>query len=233
MTYTVDESIVSRLLKYILSVERILNDIRQEEIRDDRIKELVKLSRMYLDDARYYFTKGDYFTSLSCIAYAEGLLDSLRILGFLDFKWSKPEILRVMVGGTFDIIHPGHIYYLREASKLGLVYAVVARDSTVRRIKNREPVNDELTRLELVSSIRYVYRAILGDESDIFKSVDVVNPNIIMLGPDQPIDEDELKRYVSSKNLNVKILRLSNKYKDEVASTSKIIKKIIDTYCRT
>lgn len=201
-------------------------------ISDDRVKEVIKLSEAYLNDSKYYFSKGDYFTALSCIAYAEGLLDSLRILGHLDFKWSKPQVLKVMVGGTFDILHVGHVHYLREASKHGLVYAVVARDSTVRRIKGRDPINNELMRLELVNSLKYVYNAMLGDELDIFKSVDRIGPDLIVLGPDQPIDEDKLREYLDNKGFKTRVLRLSEKYLGDLASTSKIINRIIDLYCR-
>jgi FAD synthetase len=136
-----------------------------------------------------------------------------------------------MVGGTFDIIHPGHIYYLSEASKLGLVYAVVARDSTVRRVKGREPVNDELTRLEVVNSLKFVYKAVLGDEENIFKSIEVVKPDVILLGPDQPVDERLISRYLDTIGLKAEVLRLPSRYKSETASTTNIINRILKLYC--
>ena len=52
-------------------------------------------------------------------------------------------MVKVMATGTFDLLHMGHIYYLKEAKKLGdILSVVVARDSTVRKLKH-EPVNPE------------------------------------------------------------------------------------------
>jgi FAD synthetase len=228
---TADESIAMRVLKYIMNVEQVLNSTRLDDIRNPEVKEVVNLSKAYLNDSKYYFSNKDYITSLSCIAYAEGLLDALRILGIINFHWERPKVHRVMVGGTFDIIHPGHIYYLSEASKLGLVYAVVARDSTVRRVKGREPVNDELTRLEVVNSLKFVYKAVLGDEENIFKSIEVVKPDVILLGPDQPVDERLISRYLDTIGLKAEVLRLPSRYKSETASTTNIINRILKLYC--
>lgn len=228
---TADESIAMRVLKYIMNVEQVLDSIRLDDIRNPEVKEVVNLSKTYLNDSKYYFSNKDYITSLSCIAYAEGLLDALRILGIINFHWERPKVRRVMVGGTFDIIHPGHIYYLSEASKLGLVYAVVARDSTVRRVKGREPVNDELTRLEVVNSLKFVYKAVLGNEENIFKSIEVVKPDVILLGPDQPVDERLISRHLDTIGLKAEVLRLPSRYKSEIASTTNIISRILKLYC--
>ncbi|MEM1710739.1 MAG: DUF357 domain-containing protein, partial [Sulfolobales archaeon] len=147
----------------MMMVEKALSKVKEDEVRVREAKEVLELVRTYVSDSKYYFGREDYITSLSCIAYAEGLLDALRLLNLVSFSWEYPKVRRVLVGGTFDIIHPGHIYYLSEASRLGLVYAVVARDSTVRRVKGKEPINDEVSRLEVLSSLKYVYKAILGD----------------------------------------------------------------------
>ncbi len=213
-------------------VEKVLSKVREDDVRIPEANEILKLVNAYVSDSKYYLGVGDYVTSLSCIAYAEGLLDALRMLNIVDFSWEYTKVRRVLVGGTFDIIHPGHIYYLNEASKLGLVYAVVARDSTVKSVKGREPINDEVSRLEVVSSLKYVYKAVLGDREDIFKSVDVVRPDAVLLGPDQPIDEGTLTKYVSSRGMGTEVLRLPTKYKAEVASTSKIISRILELYCK-
>jgi FAD synthetase len=86
------------------------------------------------------------------------------------------------VGGTFDILHPGHIFLLKEASKHGDVIVVVARDSTVKRIKGREPIFNEEHRLMMVSSIKYVKKAILGKEStDILEIVEELKPDVIVV----------------------------------------------------
>ncbi|RLF13769.1 MAG: DUF357 domain-containing protein, partial [Thermoprotei archaeon] len=60
---------------------------------------------------------------------------------------------KVLVAGVFDLIHPGHLFFLQCAKELGEVYVVVARDSTVERIKGRRPVVPEDQRLEVVRQL--------------------------------------------------------------------------------
>jgi len=136
----------------------------------------------------------------------------------------------VMVGGTFEIIHPGHIFLLREAHKLGKVVVVVARDSNVRRFKKREPIIDEKQRLKVIRSIRYVDKAILGNPGpDIFSTILKVKPDIIVLGYDQNVDEEELKKFLKENNLNTEVIRLK-KLKGKLYSTTNIIKRINSIY---
>ena len=54
----------------------------------------------------------------------------------------------VLTFGTFDRLHPGHEHYLREAKKYGdHLVTIVARDSTVFRVKGKNPIHDEQIRL--------------------------------------------------------------------------------------
>ncbi len=170
--------------------------------------------KRYLDDARYYADKGDYETAIAAASYAEGLLDSLKYLGLTTPRWPEAPVedVRVFVGGTFDLLHPGHIELLRYASSFGKLYVAIARDVNVVRIKEREPVLDELSRLQVISAIRYVYEAFLGDERDIFKSVERVKPHIIVLGPDQPFNEEEVSKEVERRlGYKPKIVRFKEK----------------------
>ena len=66
---------------------------------------------------------------------------------------------KVMATGTFDLLHMGHIFYLREAKKLGdELVCVVARDSTVRKLKH-EPVTPEDMRLSIIRELKIVDKA--------------------------------------------------------------------------
>lgn len=151
--------------------------------------EIVSLAEAYLRDTEYYLGRGDTCTALACISYAEGLLDALKRLGLVSFTWPKPILeprKKVLVGGVFDILHPGHIYFLRRAAELGDVYVVVARDSTVAEKKGRPPVLDENSRVEVLNSVRWVKEAFLGeDPPDFKKPLSKVRPHIVFLGPDQ------------------------------------------------
>jgi FAD synthetase len=141
------------------------------------------------------------------------------------------EMVKVMATGTFDLIHLGHIFYLREAKKLGDKLAiVVATDATVRRLKH-EPVNPEDIRLKLVKELRIVDEAYLGHEDDMYEIVEEIKPDIIALGFDQIHDEDKIKSELKKRNIKAKVVRLSE-YKggSDLEGTRRIISKIISAY---
>lgn len=224
------EDIHTRLKTYIDMVEKVLKTLRVLNSGKE-VSEIIRLASLYLNDAKYYFSVGDYVTSLSCVAYSEGLLDALRLAGNVEFEWVREKPKKVLIGGTFDLLHPGHIHYLREAHKRGLVYAVVARDSVVKKIKGREPIFDERSRLTLVSSLKYVYEAMLGDEEDFMKPVIKVRPDVILLGPDQPIDEHILTQSSEKLGIDVVVERLKERVGGQLMSTTDIIKEVLRKYC--
>lgn len=94
----------------------------------------------------------------------------------------------VLVFGTFDLFHPGHQFFLREAEKYGdRLVVIVARDKNVERIKGRLPVNNEQERLASVASFASVDEARLGyeDWGKHLKVLEDVAPDVICLGYDQ------------------------------------------------
>lgn len=135
----------------------------------------------------------------------------------------------VMATGTFDIIHPGHGFFLEEAKKLGgrdaKLVVVLARDSTVRARK-RTPIISERQRLEVVRMLKPVDEAYLGSETDMFEIVHRIKPDIIAIGPDQKFDVDELRDELRKRGLECEVKRVSAYLKSELDSTCKIIKKI-------
>ncbi|MHA1505605.1 MAG: adenylyltransferase/cytidyltransferase family protein [Candidatus Asgardarchaeia archaeon] len=138
----------------------------------------------------------------------------------------------VLIGGTFDIIHPGHIYLIDYASRLGDVVVVVSRDDNSSKFKGRRTIIPEKQRLKVVSSIKGVKKAILGDKYDIFKVVEEIKPDIIVLGPDQKIDEKELRKRMQEASLKTEIIRLRERYNEyPYCSTSSIIGRILEIFC--
>jgi FAD synthetase len=134
----------------------------------------------------------------------------------------------VMATGVFDIIHLGHLHYLEESKKLGdELVVVVATDNTVRRRKH-EPITPQKMRLELVSSLKPVDRALLGKESgDMYEIVREVKPDIITIGYDQQFSERELEAEMMKRGLKVKVVRMPHLDHD-LDGTRKIIKKVIE-----
>jgi len=134
---------------------------------------------------------------------------------FLLTSIGRKKIKVVFTGGVFDIIHPGHIFALSSAKKIGdALVVVVARDKTVLRNKGRRPLNSEENRLELVKALKFVDVAMLGGEGDIFETVAKVMPDTIALGYDQKYDESELKREAEKHGLSVEFTRLGSRMPD-------------------
>jgi len=140
-------------------------------------------------------------------------------------------MVKVMATGTFDLLHLGHIYYLKEAKKLGDKLAVVvATDATVRRLKH-EPVNPERVRMELIKELAIVDEAHIGHEDDMYEIVKEVKPDIIALGYDQIHNEKKIEVELKKRNLKSRIVRLSEfKGGSDLEGTRKIISKIIAAY---
>ena len=134
-----------------------------------------------------------------------------------------------MATGTFDIIHPGHGYYLEESKKIGgddaRLVVVVARDSTVRSRK-RVPVVDEKQRLEVVKMLKPVDEACLGSEIDMFKVVEKIKPDIITIGSDQNYNIADLKKELLKRNIEAEIVKIEGYMTFPLDSTCKIIKRI-------
>lgn len=137
--------------------------------------------------------------------------DKKEVLCFLTKK-GRAELKVVLVGGVFDLLHAGHIHTLKSAKSLGdVLIIVVATDTTVNNLKkNRKIFHDENSRLELVSSIRFVDKAIIGRRTSIYETVDFVKPNIIALGYDQTHDEKILKKNCLDRGIDVQVVRLSS-----------------------
>lgn len=137
-----------------------------------------------------------------------------------------------MATGTFDIIHPGHGYYLEESKKLGgkdaRLVVVVARDSTVRSRK-RVPIVNEQQRLEVVKMLKPVDEAYLGSNTDMFKIVEKLKPDIISIGPDQNFDLQKLEDELKKRNIPAKVVKVTGYLKSSLDSSCKIIRKIKET----
>jgi FAD synthetase len=140
---------------------------------------------------------------------------------------------KVLVAGTFDIIHPGHIYLIKEAAKLGEVYVIVSTDKNREKYSGERPVVPQEQRLEVVKNLKHVKEAIIGrSDNNTLKTVEEINPDIILLGPNQNYDIDTLKMGLKKIGLNhIEVKRLKSFYdKFELNSSSLIKKKIVETH---
>ena len=107
-------------------------------------------------------------------------------------------MVQVIASGVFDILHPGHLYYLKESKKLGdKLTVILARDSTAEKIKGKRPHKSEKIRKEILEAIKYVDKVVLGIEIKTKKGRERIlkqlKPDIIALGYDQELGSGEFK----------------------------------------
>lgn len=100
----------------------------------------------------------------------------------------------VMGFGTFDAVHPGHLFYLNELKKLGNeLTIVIARDTNVRRIKGKSPHFNEEERKQAILKTGLPDRVILGHEENFFKVLQDHKPHVLGFGYDQRVNLEDLK----------------------------------------
>jgi FAD synthetase len=139
------------------------------------------------------------------------------------------SMVRVMATGVFDLLHLGHVYFLKEAKKLGdELVVVVATDKTARELKH-VPITPQEMRVKLVAELKPVDKAVLGYEDDRYKVVKELKPDIIALGYDQKHDEERIKNDLKDMGLDVKVIRLEP-FEHDLVGTRKVIRKVIDWY---
>lgn len=134
---------------------------------------------------------------------------------------------RVLATGTFDILHPGHLLYLREAKQLGdELFVIVARESMVKH--KPRPIIPEKQRLAMVQALEIVDKAVLGSEEDMFEPLREIRPDIIALGKNQFFREKELEELLRANEINARVVRIQSFKQCELCSSATIIKKIIE-----
>jgi FAD synthetase len=134
---------------------------------------------------------------------------------------------KVLIFGTFDLFHPGHMYFITEASKYGELTVVVARDKTVRKLKKKWPKEKERTRLSRIAALPIVKQARLGDQNldKKYLVLNKVRPDIICLGYDQKYFIAHLPQALKDHRLKTKIVRLKS-FKPEIYKSSKVKKTV-------
>jgi len=77
--------------KYIRNTERVFSEVRRVSssvhLNEGKVESVIETAKRYLEDAKYYQKKSKLETSLASVAYCEGLLDALRLLGVVEFSW--------------------------------------------------------------------------------------------------------------------------------------------------
>lgn len=137
---------------------------------------------------------------------------------------------RVVAQGTFDLLHPGHIHYLTEATAMGdELHVIIARRSNVTH--KEPPILPNQQRRDVIAALEMVDAAHVGDESDIFAPIEMLDPDVIALGYDQHHDVASIEQALEDRGINCRVERVSGRgpqFKGEILSTGDIIDRIID-----
>ena len=136
---------------------------------------------------------------------------------------------RVVAQGTFDLLHPGHIHYLRDAAEMGSeLHVIIARSANVTH--KTPPVVPDEQRREMVAALKPVDEAHLGHPEDIFVPIERIDPDVIALGYDQHHDEKRLGEALADRGIDCEIRRASPLDRDDadrLLSTGRIIDRIL------
>jgi len=88
-------SLEALVTKYIASTEKVLKEMQQTKgtinVTEANVVKILDYVTNYLEDAKYYKAQKRFETSLTSIAYCEGLLDALQLLGVVKFEWPVNE----------------------------------------------------------------------------------------------------------------------------------------------
>ena len=128
---------------------------------------------------------------------------------------------KVIAFGTFDLLHKGHIYFLKKAKEKGSLLVIVGRDRNVEKVKGKKPVNNEKKRLNKIRKLNFVDKAVLGYKKDKYKIIEKIKPDVICLGYDQNSFTKNLREELNKRRIKAKIIRLRS-YKKNIYKSSKI-----------
>jgi rfaE bifunctional protein nucleotidyltransferase chain/domain len=129
----------------------------------------------------------------------------------------------VFTNGVFDLLHPGHVRYLRQARQLGDALIVgLNGDSSVRRNKGpQRPITPQDERAELLAALDCVDAVVLFDEDTPGAIIRAVQPDVLVKGADWPADQIVGRDTVEARGGRVVRIAVEEGY-----STSEIVTKI-------
>lgn len=132
---------------------------------------------------------------------------------------------RIMIFGTFDIVHPGHEHFFEQARALGthpFLIVSVARDRAALRVRGTLPRHTEKERVEILAHHQLIDKAVLGQEKGYIEHIVEEHPDVIALGYDQQGEYVEhLERDLRAAGLATRVIRLKS-HRPDVYKTSKL-----------
>ncbi len=159
-------------------------------------------------------------------------LESSKILSLHSLKNIVKELkekgkIIVLTNGAFDLLHYGHISYLKEAKENGdILIVAVNSDNSVRRLKGEDrPIIDEKGRAYLVASLKVVDYVVIFEEDNVKRILSELMPHLHIKGPDYSVETVAESKFSSSLGIETKIVG-----KSKEQSTTDIIKRVRELY---
>ena len=171
---------------------------------DKSVEFLQRLQDRYQLDKKFFYSRILELTKI-------GLIEKNKDNNFILSTLGRETLTVVLVGGVFDILHPGHISTLKSAKSYGdILVVIIATTSTATKIKkNRVIYHNEELRKEMVSALSFVDLALIGRKGTLFDSVEYVRPDIIALGYDQTHTEKYISENCKKRNIDARVIRLN------------------------
>ncbi len=113
---------------------------------------------------------------------------------------------KVLIFGSFDIIHPGHMFVIEQAKKFGQPFVVLALDETISKIKGQAPLYSLAERQKQLESLGLTVYP--GSAIDKYEGFRKINPDIILLGHDQDTFVPGLEEVIRLEKHQTEIIRL-------------------------
>jgi len=127
----------------------------------------------------------------------------------------------IFTNGCFDILHAGHVRYLKQARKLGDVLVVgLNSDRSVSAIKPGRPINSEKNRAEVLAALAAVDYVVVFSEKTPYNLIKILKPDILVKGGDWK-KEDIVGSDIAKETYSLPFVK--------GLSTTAIIEKIIRT----
>ena len=124
---------------------------------------------------------------------------------------------KVMVGGVFSTLHPGHEFFLRKAKEFGdFLIVVIASDKTLIMKKGIADKTAE-QRKKAIEDLGIADRVVIGDNEDWFRTVEKEKPDVIVLGYDQELN-DSIIAGLKKINLNCRIEKIMDRIEKNSSS---------------
>lgn len=128
----------------------------------------------------------------------------------------------VLVFGTFDLLHEGHLFFLKSAESFGKVLVMVASDKRVLSLKKQLPHHSEEARVSAL--IKAGFDAKIEQENPINDLI-LYKPQFLVLGYDQNW-EKIAKKAAKENNINLQIVKIKDSHRPHVYKSSIIRKSL-------